>query len=31
MRKMRLDRLLARSGVSRREAAALVRAGRVTV
>ena len=31
MRKMRLDRLLARSGVSRREAAALVKAGRVTV
>ena len=31
MRKMRLDRLLARGGVSRREAAALIRAGRVTV
>ena len=31
MRKMRLDRLLARGGVSRREAAALVKAGRVTV
>ena len=31
MRKMRLDRLLSRSGVSRRDAAALVKAGRVTV
>ncbi len=31
MRKMRLDRLLARFGVSRREAAALVKAGRVAV
>ena len=31
MRRMRLDRLLARSGASRREAAALVKAGRVTV
>lgn len=31
MRKMRLDRLLARGGVSRKEAAALVKAGRVKV
>ena len=31
MRSMRLDRLLTRAGVTRREAAALVRAGRVTV
>ena len=31
MRKMRLDRLLSRSGVSRRDASALVKAGRVTV
>lgn len=31
MRKMRLDRLLARGGLSRKEAAALVKAGRVTV
>ena len=31
MRKMRLDRLLSRWGVSRKEAAALVKAGRVTV
>jgi 16S rRNA pseudouridine516 synthase len=31
MRKMRLDRLLSRNGSSRKEAAALVKAGRVTV
>ena len=31
MRKMRLDRLLSRNGPSRKEAAALVKAGRVTV
>ncbi len=31
MRKMRLDRLLSRNGYSRKEAAALVKAGRVTV
>ena len=31
MRKMRLDRLLSRNGFSRKEAAALVKAGRVTV
>ena len=31
MRRMRLDRLLARGGASRREAAALVKSGRVTV
>ncbi len=31
MRKMRLDRLLSRFGVSRKEAAALAKAGRVTV
>ena len=31
MRKMRLDRLLSRNGSSRKEAAAMVKAGRVTV